>query len=136
MVRIGSDHEHLDLTLIKADRLTLAATVVGSGIKATHVVQPHYSDEGFGDLADYFTALEQAWRGWDGPRSWRSLEGELSLTASHTGSHVLLRVELENGPFNGTAEWTARLDLIIDAGEELSHAADGVRDEVGPSARK
>jgi hypothetical protein len=121
MVRIGAVREHVELVRVHSGELLV--TLVGSGLTASHLVQPHYADDGFGDLAAYFAELERNWRGWDGARSWRSLEGELSLIAVHTGSHVLLTIALVNEEGDGTAEWSAQLHLNIGAGEELSRAA-------------
>jgi hypothetical protein len=62
-----------------------------------------------------------------GPTFVAAQEGELSIDARHTGSHVLFSIELENGPLSGGAEWIARLELVLDAGEELSSAVAGIR---------
>ncbi|MEP7762525.1 DUF6228 family protein [Sanguibacter sp. 25GB23B1] len=128
MVTIGSRHEHLGLAL-SGDRYGgLVATLVGHDIKAFHSVEAHYADHGYGDLVEFFDDLERSWRGWDGHRSWSSLAGELAITAHHTGSHVVLRVELQHmTSYGGGGEWTALLDLALDAGEDLSSAAAGVR---------
>lgn len=131
MVRIGSEAEHVDLTLTAGPRAHLVATLTGAALQATRAVVPHYSDDGYGDLVEYFAHLANYWRGWVGDRTWTSLEDELSFTARHTGSHVHLTVSVENGPFNGTAPWSARLALTLDAGEQLSSVAASVADEIG-----
>jgi len=81
-------------------------------------VQQHYASA-FRDLADYFGSLAADWKGWSGERTWRSLEGELALTAWHDG-HVRLQVELR-GPFD--RDWRLRCELTIEPGEQLSAAA-------------
>ncbi|MDO0933778.1 DUF6228 family protein [Streptomyces sp. DG2A-72] len=44
-----------------------------------------------GDGLDVFLAeLAEEFRGWNGIRTWRSLEDDLTLTAEHAGSHVRL----------------------------------------------
>ncbi|MFB7755683.1 DUF6228 family protein [Streptomyces sp. NPDC056121] len=44
-----------------------------------------------GDGLDVFLAgLAEEFRGWDGTRTWRSLEDDLTLAAEHAGSHVRL----------------------------------------------
>jgi hypothetical protein len=44
-----------------------------------------------GDGLDVFLAeLAEEFRGWNGARTWRSLERDLTLSAEHTGSHVQL----------------------------------------------
>lgn len=135
MVTIGSRDEHLGLAL-SGDRYGgLVATLVGHGIEASHAIEAHYADDGYGDLVEFFDGLERSWRGWDGDRSWSSLAGELSITAHHTGSHVVLRVELRHMTSHGFGggEWTALLDITLDAGEDLSSSADGVRSLLGPT---
>ena len=127
MASIGSGNEHIGLVLEGTGRVLLVATLVGSGLSASLVVQPHYVDEGYSDLVRFLDELEEQWRGWDGVRRWKSLEGEFSLAARHTGSHVVLRAELSNTGFNGTAEWTARLEVALGAGEDLTSAASAVR---------
>lgn len=131
MVRIGTDGEHLDLERIGVGRPTLRVGVAASGIRASLLVEPSYSGEGFGDLVAFIDDLEDNWRGWAGERSWQSLEGELAFRATHTGSHVALRVEL-NQQFGAGAPWVARVDLTLEAGEELAAAASAVRDELDP----
>ena len=125
VVHIGRDDEHLDLVLEPDHRMSVV--LVGRGLQASHLMEPSYADNGFGDLVEYFTDLERSWRGWQGARSWRSLEDELSIDATHTGSHVVLSIELHNGPLASGAVWTARLELALEAGEELTSAAAGIR---------
>ncbi|MBM9506433.1 hypothetical protein ITX44_18120 [Streptomyces sp. KK5PA1] len=44
-----------------------------------------------GDGLDVFlTGLAEDFRGWSGTRTWRSLEGDLTLTADHAGRRVRL----------------------------------------------
>ncbi|MDQ0753861.1 hypothetical protein QF034_008092 [Streptomyces africanus] len=44
-----------------------------------------------GDGLDVFLAeLAEEFRGWNGPRTWRSLERDLTLSAEHVGSRVRL----------------------------------------------
>ncbi len=52
----------------------------------------------FWDLATYFEDLVTDWRGWKGSRAWRSLEGDLEISAVHHG-HVLLRIPLRGDPY-------------------------------------
>lgn len=128
MVTIGARHEHLGLALSGEPSEGLVATLAGEGIAASHYVHAY---GGFGDLVEFFTELERSWRGWDGDRSWCSLESELLITAHHTGSHVVLRVELRHMASHGGGQWTAHLDLSLDAGEDLSSAVADVRSLLG-----
>lgn len=65
-------------------------------------------------VVEYFRTLNQHWKGWEGERSWYSLEGECSFSASmaKTG-HVALTVRLNVYP--NICEATAVLD--IEAGQ-------------------
>ena len=53
-----------------------------------------YEYEGYGALAEFFRGMADSWRGWSGERSFASLEGDLDITAVHTGRHVALSVRL------------------------------------------
>ena len=59
--------------------------------------------------------LAENWRGWEGTRSWQSLEGDLELSAtSDRLGHVALEVRLEEGaPF----PWRVHGKLSLDAGQ-------------------
>ncbi len=78
---------------------------------------------GFHDLATFFANLAAGWRGWDGERSWESVEGDLRLDARHDG-HVQLRVTLRaDGSGWGNNGWTAIAELTLDPGEQVSVVA-------------
>lgn len=119
---IGSPDGRLDLAFSDTCRGSLVATLAGRDLVASHVVRPHYADDGFGDLGAFFADLERSWRGWHGTRSWRSLEGELTITAQHTGSHVTLRIDMRDAAL-GHGAWAAQMDLTVEAGEQLSSVA-------------
>lgn len=86
--------------------------VSADGLSATRWIS-EYPD--FGGLVQYVTELERHWRGWQGTKSWVSLEGDLALAATHTGSHVAISVGLES-----PSRWKAQADFSVGAGEELS----------------
>ena len=49
-------------------------------------------------LANFFSSLDENWRGWDGERVWQSEEVELRLAARHNKTNtVVLAAVLENG---------------------------------------
>ena len=124
-VRIGSADDYLLLTEDESDPIvrTVIAELSSSGLRAIRTVVHSYST-GFADLAGFFAQLEQDWRGWDDVRSWRSLEGDLSIEARHQFGHVQLRVTLRAyGPGWGNDGWTASANLTIDPGEQLSQIA-------------
>ena len=55
-------------------------------------------------VGDLFAEIATDWRGWEGKRTWSSLEGEIQLSATHDGlGTVALAVEI-------------RSDVHVDAG--------------------
>ncbi|MEU8001367.1 DUF6228 family protein [Catellatospora sp. NPDC049111] len=82
-------------------------------------------DGGEWDLVEYVQGLADAWQGWNGPRSWRSLNDELRLDAVHDGrGHVTLGVTLRPRRDEG---WHARIVLVVEAGEQLDRLAQDLR---------
>lgn len=61
-MRIGSSQDYLEL-VPGAPGHAVEATLVAPGLRATCLVGPHYADDGFGDLLDFFADLERSWRG-------------------------------------------------------------------------
>jgi uncharacterized protein YbcC (UPF0753/DUF2309 family) len=82
----------------------------------------------FADLGTYFEGLASKWRGWAGSIDWRSLEGDLEISAMHE-RRVLLRIRLLGDRYQ--TEWCAIATIALDAGEELSSTAADVRGLVG-----
>lgn len=77
-------------------------------------------------LAAFFVDLADSWRGWDGEESWRSIEHDLSITAtSDGGRHVNLEFTVRDGS-NGSWSVTAG-GFSIDAGEDMTTAARNIR---------
>ena len=66
-------------------------------------------------LDRFWRDLAENWRGWEGTRSWQSLEGDLELSAtSDRLGHVALEVRLEEGaPF----QWRVHGKISLDAGQ-------------------
>jgi hypothetical protein len=71
-------------------------------------------------VGDFVNGLASAWRGWDGERTWGSLEGEVGLRASHDKlGTVKLAAELRSDVYasqGGGYLWTATALLFLDAG--------------------
>ncbi len=103
-------------------RTALVEIHTHDGLFASRTVQQDYAS-GFADLADYFERLAQDWKGWRGSREWRSLEGELQISAVHDG-HIRLELELR-GPF--PQDWLVRCEIALEPGEQLSAAATDLR---------
>lgn len=76
-------------------------------------------------FAAFFEDLADSWRGWDGTRTWESIEHDLTIEArSDPGRHCSLSFIVRNGPI---PTWTARIDGIsVDAGEDLTSLARAV----------
>ena len=76
-------------------------------------------------LADLFAYMAEHWRGWEGLRTWGSLEGELKIAArTDRLGHVYLDVTLREG---APEKWTLRTNLVLEAGM-LEQAAKGARE--------
>jgi Family of unknown function (DUF6228) len=92
------------------------------GLDASRRVWAHYAT-GFDELVAFFNGLAADWRGWQGERTYESLEHDLRLTAIHDG-HVRLLVELQETA--GLDEWSATGVVQLDPGEEMTRAAEDV----------
>jgi hypothetical protein len=79
-------------------------------------------------LAEFFAQLEADWRGWDGERRWRALEG-LAIEARHDGGHVLVAVTVTHSWYSRQVqamtrdEWSARVTFSLEPGEQLRTVA-------------
>lgn len=119
-VTITSAHDGTTLRLFDLDAFYFAAALRGPNVQAiarVYVYEP-------GDLAAFFRELAEQWRGWEGKKEWRSLEGELSLAATvDSTGHVSLLVNLRSctGPF----DWEVRAALPVEAGQ-----LDGISSQV------
>lgn len=72
-------------------------------------------------LAEYFADLAANWRGWEGVKEYASLEGQLSLNATHDGlGTVTIRVVLGQ-PW--PPEWSFEAELAFGAGAHLERLA-------------
>ncbi|WP_090943381.1 DUF6228 family protein [Nonomuraea jiangxiensis] len=76
-------------------------------------------------LSGFMEGLVVEWRGWNGVRTWTSLERELALDARHDGrGHVSLGVTLRAPGLDlDDTAWSARSVFVLEAGEELTRLA-------------
>jgi hypothetical protein len=76
------------------------------------------------DLPAFLDQLVDRWRGWAGTLAWTSLESEMSLEATHHGSHVTLAVVLRR-PHQPHAPdaWSVRVVFTLEPGEQLRNLA-------------
>lgn len=68
-------------------------------------------------LDDFVKSLDADFGGWQGVRFWRSMEGDLTIEASHTGHHVALVVSLWRD-HHGDA-WKVSVPAQVLPGEDL-----------------
>jgi hypothetical protein len=103
----------------------VTAGIEVEGLRAATQVEPHYAS-GFDDLVALLDELADNWRGWDGVKSYDSLEHDLALSARHDGvGHVDLTVTLK-GPHPPYA-WTVSATIVTDPGEQMVQAATDAR---------
>jgi hypothetical protein len=98
------------------------ATLECSGLRACH----SFYEINIDSLAQFLSGLASSWRGWEGERTWTSLESDVELTASHDGrGTVALVVTLRNDIFDARSErgWSAKALLTLDAGTALDQLA-------------
>jgi hypothetical protein len=77
-------------------------------------------------LASLFSDLANGWRGWEGEKSWESIEHDLTITAvSDSLGHCLLTFTLRDG---ANYTWkTVVGGFKIDAGEDMAAVARDMR---------
>jgi hypothetical protein len=80
-----------------------------------------------GDGLDTFlSSLAEDFRGWEGTRTWRSLERDLTLSAEHRpGGHVHLRWGIHDHP--PSEDWQFEATTVHEAGEEMRNLATEIR---------
>jgi hypothetical protein len=99
----------------------ITATIDTEGLHASTRVEAHYANA-FDELAAFLDDLADNWRGWEGPKSYDSLEHDLGLVARHDGvGHVVLTVTLR-GP-HPPYTWTVNVEIVTDPGEQMLQAA-------------
>jgi hypothetical protein len=93
-----------------------------------YTVETELSDDGMSaatvavadGLRAFVRTLADDWRGWDGVRTWDSLEKELSLDARHDRrGYVSIGVTLRRTG----GGWSARTVFVLEAGEQMSRFA-------------
>lgn len=72
-------------------------------------------------LSEFIQSVEDDWRGWEGERSWHSLEGGLRIDAKHSGRAVELTVVVRSS-YEPDA-WELRIPFAVEPGEQLSALA-------------
>lgn len=128
-VEVGGPQERVIFTEVQHGTngvpFSMLVAVELGGLTAGREVASHYVS-GFDDLVLFFVDLAENWRGWDGERTYESMEHDFLLVARHTGSHVKLSFTLQDPSF--PEEWCVRGTVTLDAGEELSRASEDIQD--------
>lgn len=101
----------------------LELSLFDENIRGLAVIDGHYHDA-FMQLAVWAEGLAERWKGWDGERIYESLNHDLVMKATHSGSHVHIDVALRGSVMPGG--WRMLVSLSLDAGEELSSVAGSI----------
>jgi hypothetical protein len=100
---------------------SIVATLQVESLRATKRVTVHYATC-MDELIAYLDDLAEHWQGWNSEKTYRSLEGDLTLNARHDGSgHVVLDVELKRSHLPN--EWSAKGQIVTDPGAQMAEAA-------------
>ena len=91
-----------------------------AGVSASRMVRTLGGD----GLPAWVAELAESFTGWDGVRSWRSLEHDLRIDATHDGSgHVSLRFVVRGPRGYEPDAWEASVCVHLDAGEDMRRLA-------------
>ena len=75
-------------------------------------------------IAPWAADLAESYRGWDGVRTWESLEHDLRIDAMHDGrGHVRLRFVIRGPRAYESDAWEASVVVTLDAGEGMRRLA-------------
>ncbi|MCA8950033.1 MAG: hypothetical protein KDE27_11055 [Planctomycetes bacterium] len=86
-------------------------TLRGAGLAAEASVYAYRGET----IAEYCAGLARDWRGFDGVRSWASLESELEIDAASDGvGHLAVTVRLILDP---QRQWRVEGVLVVEAGD-------------------
>lgn len=97
------------------------AALTGPGVHATARVRA-LSDR----MPGFFDEMAADWRGWDGEREWRSLEGHLRIYSAHNGVALAnLVIEVNPGPAYNSNRCFAAGGIDLELGQ-LDRAASAV----------
>jgi uncharacterized protein DUF6228 len=86
----------------------------------------------FDPLTPFLDRLADQFAGWDGTLRWRSLEPGLRIDATHhSGGHVVLSCTV--GPADHPPVWSATVEIIVEAGEQMRQLAGDVSRFLNPT---
>ncbi len=100
--------------------LDFLCEISDAGIRATSAIRTLDGD----GLASWAAELAESYRGWDGLRSWKSLERDLRIDATNDGrGHVSLRFVVRGPRGYEPDAWEASACVDFDAGEDMRRLA-------------
>lgn len=113
-LRLTSSNSDVVFELSAIEDEYFRVSVTSRDHSATRLVYAHIRGE---DLPRLFADAAKEWRGWQGPKVWESLEGELRIELSSSGlGHVTVAARLRSDP--GAADlWQLDAELGLDAGQ-------------------
>ena len=114
-IKSAQDAFALELGPVKRSQKTFLAELQGGPCSGAVEVY----DDRHETLADFFEDIANNWRGWEGEKTWYSLENHLLLDASADAlGHVLLRVTLQDL----SLDWQVRANILMEAGQLKTYA--------------
>ena len=120
ILRSARNGGRLEVGHVVRDRWLVTISLPGLGASAE---VDAFAYDGEHTLALLFRRLADDWRGWEGERTWSSLEGDFDLAATHDGlGHVALQVRLRSGPY--AEDWLLTSTIWLDAGQLNALARD------------
>ena len=67
-------------------------------------------------LNEYFSDLADHWDGWEGVKSWESIEGEFTIeTSMNSSGHASMKISMN--VYGSPSDWVAIADLDVEAGQ-------------------
>ena len=96
---------------------TLAVEIRARGLSCDRKMRSRRGD----GLDSFLASLATDWRGWDGTRTWHSLEDQMHIEATHHRNRVelLFIVWRDSMP----DEWQVRFPILVAPGESLTRLA-------------
>lgn len=104
----------------------VGVALAGEGMHAQGVVDIPCPESGQdAELVSFFQDLAESWRGWEGTRTWESFGSVLRIDATHDG---FARVTISAMLTPLYEDWSARVAVQAEPGEQLSRIAADVRE--------
>jgi hypothetical protein len=100
---------------------TALVSIAANGLEARTTAS---LSDGPWNPAEFLAELAADWRGWAGTRTWKALEGEMEIEASHDGARVMIAVTVKRPDMTFAEDaWSARIMFTLEPGEQLAGVA-------------